>query len=164
MKIFITPEDIVERCLWDAFSYYIVGSEKDSREILKENKEFEINERDALVIGLLKIIKTDNLIHKFNDYVNEFLVNKSTREKNMFLVRKNLFDNYIDKFFNKFPSYWMPRNNYVEAYNELVEYVDRFKEKLEKLEKLEIKTIDYEEYTNEFYYSNRVRKLLEFNY
>ena len=56
MTIKIYPEDIVRMCLWDNYVYYIVGSEKEAEKILKENKEMEMSERDALVIGLLKII------------------------------------------------------------------------------------------------------------
>jgi hypothetical protein len=62
MKIVLCAEDIVKRCLWDTFTYYIVGSEKEAEKILKENKEFERSERDAIVIGLLKVMETDNLI------------------------------------------------------------------------------------------------------
>ena len=66
MKITIFPEDLVKRCVWDNYTYYVVGSEKEAEKILKENKEFDLSERDALVIGILKVIETDNLIHKFN--------------------------------------------------------------------------------------------------
>jgi hypothetical protein len=38
MKIFITPEDIVKRCLFDNWAYYIVGSEKEAERLLKEMK------------------------------------------------------------------------------------------------------------------------------
>ena len=63
MKIFITPEEIVRLCLWDLYSYYIVGSEKESEKILKENKEIELSEKDGYVIGFLKTMESDNLIH-----------------------------------------------------------------------------------------------------
>jgi hypothetical protein len=55
-------------------------------------------------MGLLKIIETTNLIHKFNTYVAEFLSNKSS--KDMLLIRKKGFDLAVDKFLDKFPSYW----------------------------------------------------------
>ena len=70
MKISVTPEDLVRRCLWDHYVYYIVGSDKEAEKILKENVEFEVSEREALVIGLLKVIETDNLIHKYNTYID----------------------------------------------------------------------------------------------
>jgi len=161
MKILIHPEDIVKRCVWDHYVYYIVGSEKEAEKILKENKELEISERDALVIGLLKVIETDNLIHKFNTYVMEFLTNKSIKEKDLLLVRKKTFDYAVDKFVDKFPDYWEPSLLYTKALKDLVEYIDIIKIEIEKLEvhKIVDKNITYE-----FYGANNVKKLLKFNY
>ena len=73
MKILITPEDIVKRCLWDNYVYYILDSNKEAEKILLENKEIELTEKDAFVIGLLKVMETENLIHRFNMNVSEFL-------------------------------------------------------------------------------------------
>ena len=56
MQITILPEDLIRRCVWDNYVYYIVGSEKEAEKILLENKETQISERDALVIGLLDAI------------------------------------------------------------------------------------------------------------
>ena len=161
MKISIYPEDIVKRCVWDHYVYYIIGSEKEAEKILKENKELEISERDALVIGLLKVIETDNLIHKFNTYVMEFLTNKSIKEKDLLLVRKKTFDWAVDKFVDKFPDYWEPSLLYTKSLKDLVEYIDIIKLEIEKLEvhKIVDKNITYE-----FYGANNVKKLLKFNY
>ena len=74
MQIKITPEDILKRGLWDYYTYYIIGNEKESQELLKNNKEFIISEKDAIVIGLLKVMETDNLIHRFNDYLIYVLI------------------------------------------------------------------------------------------
>jgi hypothetical protein len=161
MKITIIPEDLVKRCVWDHYVYYIVGSEKEAEKILKENKEVEISERDALVIGLLKVIETDNLIHKFNTYVMEILTNKSIKEKDLLLVRKKAFDLAVDKFVDKFPDYWEPNKLYSKSLGELVEYISTIKVEVEKLDihKIVDKNITYE-----FYNSNNVKKLLKFNY
>lgn len=161
MTIKIYPEDIVRMCLWDHYVYYIVGSEKEAEKILKENKEMEISERDALVIGLLKVIETDNLIHKFNTYVMEFLTNKSIKEKEYLLVRKKTFDLAIDKFLDKFPDYWVPSSVWTKSLKDLVDYVEAIKIEIEKLE---IHKVVDKNVTYEFYNSNNVRKLLKFNY
>jgi len=161
MKISIYPEDIVKRCVWDHYVYYIIGSEKEAEKILKENKELEISERDALVIGLLKVIETDNLIHKFNTYVMEFLTNKSIKEKDLLLVRKKTFDLALDKFVDKFPDHWEPNSYWSKSLKELVEYVEGMKILIEKLE---IHKIVDKNVTYEFYNSNNVKKLLKFNY
>lgn len=161
MQIKIYPEDVVKRCVWDNYVYYILGSEKEAEKILKENKEFEISEREALIIGLLKVIETDNLIHKFNTHVVELLTNKSIKEKDYLLVRKKTLDTAVDKFVDKFPDYWVPSINYTKALKELVSYIDDIKSEIEKLEvhKIVDKNVTYE-----FYNSNSVKKLLSFNY
>lgn len=161
MTIKIYPEDIVRMCLWDHYVYYIIGSEKEAEKLLKENEEMELSERDALVIGLLKVIETDNLIHKFNTYVMEFLTNKSIKEKEYLLVRKKTFDLALDKFVDKFPDHWEPNSYWSKSLKELVEYVEGMKILIEKLE---IHKIVDKNVTYEFYNSNNVKKLLKFNY
>ena len=161
MKITLTPEDIVKRCLWDSYSYYVVGSEKQAREILEENKEIEMSERDALVIGLLKIIETDNLIHKFNTYIAELLTNKSMKKTGKPMIRKNVLDSAIDKFLNKFPDYWYPNNHWTNQINELKDYIENIKKSVDKLE---VHTVDDKNFIIELYSSAAVKKLLKFNY
>lgn len=161
MKINLCPSEIVKMCLWDNYVYYIVGSEKEAEKILRENKEMEISERDALVVGILKVIETPNLIHKFNTYIVEFLTNKSIKDKDHLLVRKKTFDVAIDKFIDKFPDYWTKNSAWEKSLKELIEYVDGIKVLVDKLEIHEIidKNITYE-----FYNSNVIRKLLKFQY
>lgn len=155
-------EDIVRRCLWDNYVYYILaGSDKEAQRILSENEEMEISEKDALVIGLLKVMDTDNLIHKFNNHIVEFLTNKSIKHADLLLTRKKAFDIAVDKFLDKFPDYWKPRPNYQRAIDDLVEYIDNMKQEIEKLE---IHKIVDKNVTYEFYNSANIRKLLKFNY
>ena len=160
MKIFITPEDIVKRCLWDTFTYYTIGSEKEAEKILKENAEFELSERDAIVIGLLKVMETDNLIHRFNDYLIHFLTVRSLKEKDNFLIKKKSVETSIEKFLEKFPSYWNPDLSYKQSLQDLIEYTDDLKTKISKLEiiKMTVQNISYE-----FYNTSAVKKLLNFN-
>jgi hypothetical protein len=161
MQITLTPEDLIRRCVWDNYVYYTVGSDKEAEKILKENKEFTLSERDALIIGLLKVIETDNLIFKFNTYTVELLTNKSIKEKDFLLIRKKTFDIAVDKFLDKFPDYWEPNTSYANALKELVDYINGIKSEVEKLE---IHKIVDKNVTYEFYNSNIIRKLLKFNY
>lgn len=162
MQIKVYPEDLVRRCVWDTYTYYVLmGSEKESEKILKENKEFEITERDALIIGLLKVIETPNLIHKFNTYIVEFLSNKSISQGNLALVRKKGLESVIDKFLDKFPDYWVPDVEYKKALGELVEYIEIFKTKIEKID---IQKVTDQFGTHEYVNSNNVKKVLSFNY
>jgi hypothetical protein len=160
MKILITPEDIVKRCLWDTYVYYIVGSEKEAQALLLENKEFELSERDAIVIGLLKVMETDNLIHRFNDYLIHFLTVRSIKEKDNLLIKKKSLETAIDKFLDKFPDYWTPPKTYENSLKDLVEYINKLRENINKLEiiKMTIQNVNYE-----FYSSNSIKKLLNFN-
>ncbi len=161
MKITLTAQEIIKRGLWDTYVYYIVGSEKEAEKILKEGNEIEISERDGLVMGLLKIIETTNLIHKFNTYTVEFLTNKSIKSGDSLLVRKKALDLSVDKFLDKFPDYWEPNSAWVKSLNELVEYINEYKVEMDKLEVFEVedKNIVYE-----FYNANAVKKLLKFRF
>ena len=161
MQIRVFPSDLITRCVWDHHVYYVVGSDKEAEKILKENKEFEISERDALVIGLLKVIETDNLIHKYNTYLVDFLANKSINNNAQVLIRKKSLEISIDKFLDKFPDYWIPNSVYKNSLSELVDYIEEFKIKIEKLE---IHQVSDQFGTYEFVVSNNVKKLLSFNY
>jgi hypothetical protein len=163
MQIKVYPEDLIKRCLWDSYVYYILGSEKEAEKILKENKEMDITERDALIIGLLKTIETDNLIHKFNTYVVEILTNKSIHspQKDGLLVRKKTFDLAVDKFVDKFPDYWEPSAVWTNSLKDLVDYIANMKNELTNLE---IHKIVDKNVTYEFYNSNNIKKMLKFNY
>ncbi len=161
MKIIITPEKLVRLSVWDNYSYYIVGSDKEAEKILLENKEFEISERDALVIGLLKVIETTNLIHKFNTYLVDFLNNKSINNDNQVLIKKKVLESALEKFLDKFPDYWTPNPEYKKSLLDLIRYSDEFKLKLEKLTILKISD---QFGTYEVYTSNSVKKLISFNY
>ena len=163
MQILVKPEDLIRRCVWDSYVYYIVGSEKEAEKILKENQVMEVSERDALIIGLLKVIETDNLIHKFNTYIVEILTNKSIHypQKEYLLIRKKTFDTAVDKFLDKFPDYWDPAINWTNALKDLVVCINEMKDELEKLE---IHKIVDKNVTYEFYNSNNIKKMLKFNY
>ncbi len=161
MKIILCAEDLVKRCVWDNYTYYVLGSEKDAESLLKENKEFEISERDALIIGLLKVIETPNLIHKFNTYIVEFLTNKSINQGKDVIVRKKALESSVDKFVDKFPDYWVPNTEYKKSLTELVDYIEVFKTGLEKVDVLKV-TDQFG--THEYVNSNNIKKLLSFNY
>jgi hypothetical protein len=161
MQIRVFPNDLIVRCVWDSYVYYVLGSDKDAEQLLKENKEFEISERDALVIGLLKVIETSNLIHKFNTYVVEFLTNKSINQGKDVLVRKKGLESAVDKFLDKFPDYWVPNTEYKKSLTELVDYIEIFKSGVEKIDIIKV-TDQFG--THEYLNSNNVKKLLSFNY
>jgi len=160
MKIILKPEDIVKRCLWDSYTYYILGSEKEAEKMLRENLDFELSERDAIVIGLLKVMETDNLIHRFNDYLTHFLSVRSIKDKDVYYIKKKSFEVSVEKFFDKFPDYWTPPVHYANSLKDLIEYVDELTDKVKNMEitKLTVQNVSYE-----FYNTNAIKKLLNFN-
>lgn len=161
MKILIRPSDIIKLSLWDTYVYYIVGSEKEAESLLKVDDEFELSERDAIVIGLLKVMETDNLIHRFNDYMIHFLTIKSIKEKDdAAVVRKKSVEIAISKFLEKFPTYWESPANYTHALKELKDYTTNLSKGIQELDiiNVSIQNINYE-----CYVSNSIKKLLNFN-
>lgn len=161
MKIYIRPDELVKRCLWDKFVYFIVGSDKEAEKILIENKEFELSEKDAYVIGLIKVLETDNLIYKFNLYILDVLSTKSVREGDMLFINKKILDVAINKFINKFPKYWKPDVVYKKALDDLFNYIDEFKKNIETNNKL--KNNKKNDNLSNYYNSNTIKKLLNFN-
>jgi len=137
-----------------------VGTEKESEKLLKEDLEFELTERDAIVIGLLKVMETDNLIHRFNDYMVHFLTIKSIKEKDEVLVRKKAVEVAIQKFLDKFPEYWEAPLNYVSALKDLNGYIEILRKDIDELESM---SVTIQNITQDFYISNAVKKLLNFN-
>lgn len=138
MKILVTPKDLIERCVWYEYEFYILKDMplEERKRIIRENKEFEISERDAFVIGLTKVIYTDNLNHKFNEYVESILKNKSfehsvndTRK----FINKNLIISEVSKFMNKFPSAYEPNAHWKAQIETTSQYVETIKEKIAKL-------------------------------
>ena len=160
MKILIKPSDIVKRGLWDSFKYYIVGTEKESERILLKDLEFEITERDAIIIGLLKVMETENLIHRFNDFMLNILTIKSLNHNDTFYIKKKTIDSALSTFDDKFPSYWVCEDKWKYALKELNEYINIFNNNIKELdlEKIAVKNMSFD-----VYHSNSVKKLLNFN-
>jgi hypothetical protein len=161
MQIKIYPEELVKCGVWDAFSYYVVNDVKKAQEILEENKEFDLPVRDALVIGLLKVIESPNLIHRFNQALTDYLNIKTQKKGSLLLIRKKGVISLIEKFLNKYPDYWTPDSEYEAGLVELVDYINEYKDELDKLE---IHPVTDQFGTHEFLNATHVKKLLSFNY
>lgn len=167
MKILITPHDIIERALWHKYQYLILDGKTQAEidTIVKENKEFEINERDALVINLVKCIETDNLKHRLNQHLIHILSVKSTDisngTKNVLCIRKNAINDELVTFLKNFPPAWEPKLNYSHGHSDLKEYIEGLQEKLSKLAiilgEINKNVIEYVQVTH-------VKKMLNFNH
>lgn len=160
MIITIKPEDIIKRGLWLEYKRFVL-KDKTEEEIVDhvvKNEPSVISEEDAYVIGLLKIIETDNIVHRFNQHILESLQIKSNIFDDGLYINKNLITREIVTYKNRFPSYYNPPINYKKGIEELVQYVDKIREKLEKLEVFPFSSKDK---TYDFYNSNQVKKILD---
>lgn len=164
MNIRIYPSDIVEYCLWDKFVYYVLNSDsKKAERMLKDDIEFDITEQDAYIIGLTRVVKTTNLIHKFNIYIIECLTNKFIKDGDKILyIKKKLLESIIDTFISKFPIYWESKNVlWDNSIKECFNYIEKFKKDLLKLD---IHIINDKNNDIEYYNVAQIKKLLKFNY
>lgn len=161
MKIFITPDDIIKRGLWDRYAKYVLTKDVDVDTFIKENKEFEIHEDDALVIGIIKVVETDNLCHRFNEWIKEFLItHKMVMDKtDTLVVKKKNFIAHVDKFPKKFPKEWTPDAHWRSRLDLALEYYNRFRPKIDDLE-----TAIFTDTTgtHELIKINQIKKILEF--
>lgn len=167
MKILITPHDIIERALWHKYQDFILedSSQEEIDEIIKENKEFVMSERDALVINLLKCIETNNLKHRLNQHLLHVLTVRSTEvsndKKKVLCITKRSIETELSNFLKNFPPAWEPKIHYKKGLVECREYIDELKESLEDLGIIvsEVKgnKVEYVQVTH-------VKKMLNFNH
>jgi hypothetical protein len=167
MKILITPHDIIERALWQKYEYYILDdlNQEEIDKLVEENKEFEINEKDALVIGLISCIETENLKHRFNQHMMDILSTKSTEikisNKSKLVITKNSISYEISNYLKNFPNSWNPKLHYKKGLETLREYLNDLSGKLEKLD---IHLGEFQGNKIEYVQVIHVKKMLDFNH
>jgi|LFRM01.1.fsa_nt_gb hypothetical protein len=160
MIITVTPEDLIRRCLWSEYKRFVLKSriEEDIKLIIKENKPIVLSENDAYVIGLLKVIETDNLVHRFIVHMKDVINIKSNIfDKNVYLSVK-IVENELDNFKKRFPDYWEADYVYSRAISDLIEFIENKKELIKELEVYEFKI---KERKVRYYQSKDIKKVLE---
>lgn len=160
MIITIQPDDIIKRGLWSDYKRFVLKdkTEEEIKTIVEKNEPTVIDEDSAYVIGLLKVIESENIIHRFNQHIVESLQIKSNIFDNTLFINKNVIQREIVSYKLRFPSYYKPNVIYEKSIKDLFVYVDKIKEQLDKLEINEFSSNDK---TYEFYNSNQVKKILE---
>lgn len=159
MQIIVTPNDIIQRCLWDKYKKFCLH-DKDEKEITKlveNNKPISLSENDAYVIGLLKVIETDNFVHRFNEDTIDFLQIKSSIVEDDLHINKNSFNKFVNNYQDKFPSYYNPNASYKIGLENLDEYLTLIKTKMENLEEV---SVENRGKTFVYYISRDVKKVL----
>jgi hypothetical protein len=144
MQIIVTPNDIIQRCLWDKYKRYIIyeKTEEEVKKIVDENKPFSLTEEDAYAIGLLKIIETDNLVHRFNENIQDILQIKSNIIKDELYINRTTTLKEISTYMNKFPDYYKAPFNYRQSIEELKKYIIEVDKKVNELEVINVKNKD----------------------
>ena len=144
MQIIVTPNDIIQRCLWDKYKRFCLhdNNEEEIKNIVEANKPVSLSENDAYVIGLLKIIETDNLVHRFNDDVFDFLQIKSSIIKDDLYISKYAINKFVSSYYDKFPEYYKPNLSYKKGLDDLRAYIKVIEERIASLETITIKNRD----------------------
>ena len=159
MQIIVTPNDIIQRCLWDKYKKFCLydKEEKEIEKIIENNKPISLSENDAYVIGLLKIIETDNFVHRFNEDIIDYLQIKSSIVNDDLYINKTSISKFVNTYLDKFPEYYKPNLSYRKGIDDLVDYVTDIKTHMDNLETINIKN---KEKLLAYYMSKDVKKLL----
>lgn len=155
MKIIVKPSDLISRLVWDLYEYHILQdlSKSEISEIIEKDEEFELNEHDAFIIGLLNTVFTDELIYKYTQFLRQILALKSFKNdepdkdgniKSRSYITKQMLLTYSDKFLKKIPTDFKlngePKFN-IEL-KQLNEIHELFKDSVEELDVFVVKKWD----------------------
>lgn len=160
MIITVTPEDLIRRCLWSDYKRFVLKnkSEPEIQIIVKENKPIVLTENDGYAIGLLKVIETDNLVHRFIVHMKEMINIKSTIfDKNVFISVK-IVENELESFKKRFPDYWQADKTYQNSIEELVKYINNLEEIVKSFEIFEFKV---KEKKVRYFQSKDIKKMID---
>ena len=164
MILTVLPSDIIKLCLFNKYKRFLL-KDKTKEEIDKwiiEDKPEIITDEDAYVIGLLKVIETDNLIHRFNQTIEDFLKIKSIINQDRVVINKASLLKEIMDFKDMFPDAFTPNKKYYESIQQLKSNITFFYDDIEKLTTLQILSKDNKLYT--VVSSNDVQKLIKKNF
>ena len=161
MQILVTPSDIIKRCLWLEYKRFCLKDKKDEelKNLVLDDKPIMLKEDDAYVIGLLKVVETPNLVHRFKDHTEGFLTNRSIINSNKLYIRIYDILNYVSTYKDCFPDYFNPPFEYKKGIDDLKNFIDKIYPEIEKLPIIKIpnkkdgKLVDH-------YSSNSVKNLL----
>lgn len=160
MIITVTPEDLIKRCLWSDYKRFVLKdkSELEVQQIVKENKPISLTENDGYAIGLLKVIETDNLIHRFIVHMKDVInIKSSIFDKNVYLSVK-IVENELESFKKRFPEYWDSDVVYKSAIEDLIVFITELQETIKSFEIYEFKV---KEKKVRYYASKDIKKLIE---
>jgi len=160
MVISLNIEDLIRRCLWSDFKRFVLKDKSDQeiQLIVKENKQIVLTENDAYAIGLLKVIETDNLVHRFIVHMKEMINIKSTIfDKNVYMSVK-IVENELESFKKRFPEYWVADAVYEKSIEELNTHITKLQALIKTFEIFEFKIKDKKV---RYFQSKDIKKMIE---
>ena len=160
MIITVSIEDLIRRCLWSDYKRFVLKdkSEQEIQLLVKENKPTVLTENDAYAIGLLKVIETDNLIHRFTVHMKDMINIKSTIfDKNVYMSVK-IVENELESFKKRFPEYWAADAVYQKSIEELIIHIVQLQSLIKTFEIFEFKIKDKKV---RYFQSKDIKKMIE---
>jgi hypothetical protein len=160
MIITVTPEDLIRRCLWSDYKRFVLKdkSEQEIQIIIKENKPIVLTENDGYAIGLLKVIETDNLIHRFKIHMKEMInIKSSIFDKNVYMSVK-VVENELESFKKRFPDSWIADSVYEEAISDLNVHINQLQALIKTFETFEFRVKDKKV---KYFQSKDIKKMIE---
>lgn len=168
MIITVTPEDVIRRGLWLEFKKFClkIKDEAEIQKLITKNQPFNLSEEDAYVVGLLKVVETDNLVHVFKKYMNEVIEVRSTiqevkKEKKVLINKSTLLKECIT-YKDRFPHYYHADLVFKKAIEELNVYVNQKYKEFDALESIVLqKNVQGQMKKMTYVYSSNVNKLIK---
>ena len=160
MIITVSVEDLIRRCLFSDYKKFVLKdkSESEVQNIVRENKPISLSENDGYAIGLLKVIETDNLIHRFMVHMKEMINIKSTIfDKNVY-ISVRIIENELESFKKRFPEYWVADPIYEKSIAEVIEYIIKLQAMIKTFEIFEFKIKDKKV---KYFSSKDIKKMIE---
>ena len=135
MQILISPDDLIKRCLWLDYKRFCLKdkNEEEIKKIIEENKPVALNEDDAYVIGLLKIVETPNLVHRLKEHMDEVLKIRSNIFNNKLYIIKSVALKEISQFVQRFPDGFKAPFEYKKGIEDLKEFSEKIYSEVDKL-------------------------------
>jgi len=135
MQILITPDDIIRRCLYLEYKRFCLKdkTEEEIKKLIDENNPTVLKEEDAYVIGLLKVVDTPNIVHRFKEHMNEILKIKSNIFNNKLFIVKSVVLKEISSFKLRFPEGFKAPFEYKNGIEELNLFVDKVYLEVDKI-------------------------------
>ena len=161
MQILITPDDIIKRCLWSEYKRFCLKgkTEDEIKKLIEENNPTLLKEEDAFVIGLLKVVETPNIVHRFKEHMYDVLKIKSNIFNNKLFIIKSVALKEISQFVMGFPSDFKASFEYKKGIEDLKIYSDKI---YSEVDGLPTSLFQIGDKTNTYISSNSVKDILNY--